>query len=139
MKIFFAHTSKLDWGSTKTLQLKSKYQLFFIFHFQLKIRSYLLVGLKRPVRGLVTRHFKIVWYSLIDETLVLFGLITRLSLQLGPFGWFWNFLRLPNHDFAACIPIDCAAFSPPQQGWIISPAVKLKEQQFLCNKKILNI
>ena len=49
-----------------------------------------------------------------------FGLISQLSLQSRPKGRFWNFLRLPNHDFVASSlsdfamssPIDFAAFSP---------------------------
>ena len=41
-----------------------------------------------------------------------FGLISRLSLQSRPKGRFWNFLRLPNHDFAASSPIDFATSSP---------------------------
>ena len=41
-----------------------------------------------------------------------FGLISQLSLQSRPKGRFWNFLRLPNHDFAASSPIDFATSSP---------------------------
>ena len=45
-----------------------------------------------------------------------FGLLKQLSSQSGPKGCFWNFLRLFNHNFAACSPIDFDMCSPPTQG-----------------------
>ena len=56
-------------------------------------------------------------YSFVasDQLNTFFWFEKQLYLQSGPKGCLWNFLRLLNHDFAACSPIDFAASSPPQQ------------------------
>ena len=53
-----------------------------------------------------------------------FGLIKQLSSQSGPKGCFWNFLRLPNHDFAASSPINFAVCIS-DDSWYLCPTLSV--------------
>ena len=82
-----------------------------------------------------------------NETLVFFWFDKKkLSSQSGPKGCFWNFFRLPSHDFAAYSPIDFAASSPPYNSWylglvlsvrIMSKALMDKTIQSFSHQKML--